>query len=638
MSGLIPYDKKSIQRTLEFVNSKPGETKAAAAKISALQQRLKELETLIPKEKFDDLLDWTIYVRPTVAGRPNYLPYIVFWHDIFKDKHSWLMLLIARQMWKSNYVAARMARRMVQNPLSQVLYATYEDDSLTKFSTILRYEFFKASEILSKWIKGSTFGSVEKMELITDAIAWLITHAHRFTHAEGKSTIEQDIDESQYIDWENYMQAREAQSFTQGDFCAVGIGGEEDTPYHKMWKTTDQREWKYDNEDVYIDSAGKEFPGQGWRKNLQYNEHGLMWGSYMKDALKGYWNITRPDLSDRHGYHLSQLMAPWIPLSAADAKNLYKISIEYAIETKQNDPNNSQGDFIRNVLAGWTKGDLKPFPRDLLLKLISPKLKMLRPSEVDYELGDLYLGVDWGGGNRTVRWIYQVTNDQIPVFRLINCSRLETKDVHKQYEQVVEWMDDYSIKQAVVDGGGGTHQVQELEKRYGDRVKKFFYLKRPGEPTAKDSNEEREWNRNNQWQYDKTWMMERVKDYMSRPHMEGTQTVNKIVLPGADVSQIEWIIDQFGNEITEKIKLSAGQYYTRYYTDDPDRKPDDALHAQNLAIVAWDLGRKRGGGHIIGTPFGETPATNFMDLSSNTSFLDTRKNISRYGYFPGDFD
>jgi hypothetical protein len=611
--GKIIVDKDSLDVLRQQIQSiTDPESAIKTPRMTALQAKLDALAKLIPEHAFENLLSWTMYTRPVVAGRPNYLKYVQFWHDIYKDDHKWIQLLLARQMWKSNYLAARLGRKMTQYPGSHVLYGTYEDESLTVFSSKFRFELFNASSILRQFLKGSTIGSVTRLELLTDSVAWLVTHAHSFTHVEGKSTIDQAWDEAQYIDWENFLKAREAQSFTNGDFVAVGIGGEEDTPYHVMWKSTDQREWIPANDDVYIDTAGKEFPGQGWRKKLQFDDKGLVWGDYMiKDGVTdGNWQITRPDNSDRHGYHISQLMAPWIALSKSDAVKLYKKLPEDSLEGKQTDPNTSYNDYVKHALAGWTKGDIKPFPRDLLYKLIDKRLSFQRPDQVDYSLGDLYLGADWGGGNRSVKWIYQVTNEQIPVFRLINAKRIETKDVNKQFLDVSEWMDDYSIKQAVVDGGGGTHQVQELERRYGERCKKFFYLKRPGEPTAKNSAEERDWNSKNMWQYDKTWLMDRVKDLMSRPHMEGTQLINKIVLPGADMEKLEWIFDQFGNETTEKIKMSTGEYYTRYFTPDKDKKPDDALQAQNFAIVAWDLGRSKGSGRAI-AQIDDTPSTDY---------------------------
>lgn len=562
--------------------------------ISPLQAKIEYLSSLIPSKINDDLLAWTMYVRPVVAGRENLLKYTPFWHDIYRDTWKWIQLLIARQMWKSNYLGSRMARKMTQKPGVHVLYGTFEDESLTVFSKKFRYELWNASPILRQFILGSTLGSATSLETITNSVAWLITAVHNFRHAESKSTDEQDWDESQYLDWASYPAAKEAKSFTDGDFCAAGIGGDEDSDYHNMWKSTDQREWNYSKDDVYVDTAGKEWVGQGWRKYLQFGNKGLEWGDYMKDGfMEGSWTITIPENSNRHGYHLSQYMAPWIPLSKSDAVKLYKKLPEDSIEGKMTDPNYSQSHFIKHVLAGFAKGDLIPFPKSLLHAAYDRFLSLLRPRDVDYELGHLYAGFDWGGGGRSIGWIYQVTNEEIPQFRLIAAKKMETNDVTKQYDDAVEYMDDYEITQGVMDAGGGTFQVQQLEHRYGDRLRKFSYLKRPGEPGPKNYEEEYLWRTENRWAYDKTWLMERVKTYFSNPHNEGMQFIKKIVLPSKDVQAIEWIVDQFANERTEKIKLDTGGYYTRYFTPDKDGKPDDALHAQNYAIVAWDLGRKK---------------------------------------------
>lgn len=600
-------------------------------KLSPLQDKIAYLSNLIPEYAFKDLLAWTLYVRPTVGVRPNLLPYLTFWHDIYRDTWKWIQILIARQMWKSNYLGSRMAHKMTKRPGMQTLYGTFELESLRVFSKKFRYELWASSPILRQFVLGSTLGSATSLETITNSVAWLTTALQNFSHAESKSTDEQVWDEAQYLDWLSYARAKEAKSFTDGDFCAAGIGGDEDSEYHEMWKSTDQREWNYTNDDVYVDTAGKEWPDQGWRKHLQYDDSGLVWGNYMiKDGiLDGNWTVTKPENSNRHGYHLSQYVAPWIPLSKSDAVKLYKKLPEDSIEGKMEEY--PQADFIRHVLAGFAKGDIIPFPKSLLYTAYDKRLKLLKPSEVDYSIGKLYAGFDWGGGGRTIGWIYQVTDEQIPVLRLIAAKRMESNDVTEQYEEAVAYMDDYEVDQGVMDAGGGSYQVQQLEKRYGERMRKFSYLKRPGEPSAKDRNEERVWRRENRWANDKTWLMERVKTYLSNPHKEGPLTIKKIILPAFDVEAIEWIVDQFANERTEKIKLDSGGYYTRYFTPDKDKLPDDALHAQNYSIVAWDLKRKRGDGHIGGGVYGDSP-----DTSSNSSIFTDRYKPSRFDYAAND--
>jgi hypothetical protein len=574
------------------------------------QRRLNYILSLIPPNKFKSLLEWTLYVRPTVAGRPNFLKYLTFWHDIYLDDWAWVMLLIARQMWKSNYLASRMGYVMTKRPGSTVLYGTYENPSLTEFSKKFRNQLWRNSPILRQFVRGATLGSATSVELMTDSMAWLITHYGGFTHAEGKSTDEQDWDEGQYLDWESYFKAKKSQSFTNGKFCAAGIGGDEDSGWHKMWKESDKREWTYDKDDVYVDTAGKEWIGQGWRKHLQFDENGLIWGDYMtKDhVLDGSWKPTNPDPESKykHGYHLSQYMAPWIALSKADAVNLYKLLPSDSIQGDLEDPNMTHNDFVKQVEAGFVRGDVIPFAKQSLYDICDPRLLMQKPHDVDYELGQLYHGADWGGGNRTVEWVYQAIDDEIPVFRLIHARKLETNDRVEQAEEVATTIDEYSVKQSVIDGGGGTSQVQFLEKEFGNRVTKFFWLKRPGNPTAKDRKEEYKWKSENMWQYDKTWMMERIKGYIEKPNQQGTQKINRLIWPGKDMEQIDWVIDQFTNERTEKIKLDTGAYYIRYFTPDPDKQPDDALMANNFSITAWDIGHGKGTGHTGGGLPGST--------------------------------
>lgn len=594
-------------------------------KTSAYQQKLDQLAALIPKDKFANMLEWSLYCRPTVQGRANILKYLKFWHDIYRDDWHYIILLIARQMGKSTYAATRKGYAMTRRSHTETLYITYEDESLRVFSKKFR-SMWKESPILSQFVKGSTLGSVTTLELINDSIAWLVTHAHDFHHVEGKSTHDQIWDELQNLDLESWVKAMEAQSFTHGKFIGMGIGGFVDTIHHRWWKATDQREWIPDDQSVYVDSAGKEWPGQGWRKRLQFDTEKpydcLIWDEYLiKDGvLDGHWNPTQPKNSDKHGYHLTQYMAPWIPLSKADAVKLYKLDVKESIEYKLE--HYPYTDFQRHVLAEFAAGEVKPFPREALYAICDPKRRFLRPSEVDYKLGDLYLGADWGGGKRTVVWIYQVVNEQYPVLVLINAKRLTTPNVNKQYEEVAEWIDDYSVRQAVVDGGGGIHQVQQLEERYGDRCVKFFYLKRPAEPGPKDRKEEIQWRRQNMWQYDKSWLMQRVEDYIKRPAVEGTSKIRRIVWPGADMQKIEWIIDQFVVEETETVSLSGGGQYLRYFnpSENPDLNPDDALHAQNFSIVAWDLGRKKMTGHVGGG----LPGNNDNDNDNNTSYFGSR--------------
>jgi len=128
----------------------------------------------------------------------------------------------------------------------------------------------------------------------------------------------------------------------------------------------------------------------------------------MLDILAGYWKQTVQENQDRHGYFTNQYQAPWIPLKKIDCEK-YRLPKDKSIQWKQE--HYPQIDFIRHVEAGFGEGGIKPFPKSLFETAYDKNLSLLKPSEVDYELGDLFLGTDWGGNNRTVKWIYQALNN-----------------------------------------------------------------------------------------------------------------------------------------------------------------------------------------------------------------------------------
>lgn len=563
-------------------------------------EKEKESETLqqsvLPKVP-DNRLDWTLKVRPTVDGKPNIVKFLPMLQQLHEDDWYWIMILFARQMTKSAYFATDMAYSMTKQPNQRVVYCTFEDEALSVFSNEKwREALWAESEIARKYVVGSTLGSVSYLRTHNNSSARLVTHANDFHHVESKSADSLSFDEGQNLNLDEWVRAAESQSFTNGKFKIGGIGGWEDTEYEKWWHSTDQRKF------IFSDKL--------WREKLEFNQDGLVIDEYLNDVCDGHWKAQVQKNQTKHGYFSNQYQAPWIPLKKSDCEK-YKLPESRSIQYKQE--HYPQNDFIRHVLAGFVTGDKKPFPTTLIEENVyDHNLSLQKPSEVNYELGDLFLGTDWGGGNRTAKWIYQVENDEYPRFRLINAKLIETSDVHEQYEEVAEWIDTYEISRAVVDAGGGTHQVQELQKEYGDLCIRFNPLTRPGTPHPK-LEEVRKFRRENRTMRDKTWMMEYTKDLMTHPFVTGMTQVRRMVWPAKDLTKIEWITKQFANELTERVKF-AGSYYFRYYTDEPDKRPDDILQAQNYSIEAWRLGPVNSGPTTFTTlepksPFGDVGNT-----------------------------
>jgi len=514
-------------------------------------------------------LEWSLKVRPTIDGIKNIVAFMPMLQRLHEDDWGWIMIKFARQMTKSAYLATCMAHVMTTKPNQKTTFCTFEDEALKAFSQDKFRSLWSESEIARLYVDGSTLGSISSLRTLNNSSANLVTGVNNFKHVEGKSVDELIFDEGQNLDLDAWVTAGESQSFTNGKFKIAGIGGYVDTEYTKWWYSTDQRHWIYSDE--------------YWRNKLEYNQEGLIWDSYMEDVLAGYWKQLKQENQSRHGYFSNQYQAPWIPLKKSDCEK-YRLPESKSIQWKLE--NYPQNDFIRHVEAGDVAGDTKPFTSQMLYELYDKNRSFLKPSEIDYELGDLFFGADWGGGFRTIRWIFQKTKGDFPQFILINADRLETGDVEEQFELACEWIDDYEISQSVVDAGGGTYQVQQLMKRYGESCLKFNYLRRPDDPEP-DLDERRKYSQENRWSRDKTFLMDSYRTRMIKPHIDGTKQINKIVLPAKDPSKLDWIVDQHTNELTQLIPLSrTGTYYVRYYTPDKVNKPDDAIHAALMAFEA----------------------------------------------------
>ena len=536
------------------------------AKQTEEEQLLQEI-TLpdVPKTR----LEWSLKVRPTIDGRKNIVNFMPMLQRLHEDDWGWIMIKFARQMTKSAYLATCMAHVMTTKANQKTTFATFEDEALTAFSRDKFRTLWSESEIARLYVDGSTLGSLSSIRTKNNSSANLVTAVNDFKHVEGKSVNELIFDEGQNLDLDAWVTAGESQSFTNGKFKIAGIGGYVDTEYTRWWDSTDQRHWVYSDE--------------YWRGKLEFDSEGLVWDSYMEDVLQGYWKQLKQENQSRHGYFSNQYQAPWIPLKKSDCEK-YRLPESKSIQWKEE--NYPQNDFIRHVQGGDVAGDTKPFTSQMMYKLFDKNRSLLKPSEVDYELGNLFFGADWGGGFRTIRWIYQYVDGKFPQFILINADRIETDDVEQQYNLACEWMDDYEIAQGVVDAGGGTYQVQQLMKRYGERCLKFSYLTRPDDPEP-DLDEQRKYRRENRWSRDKTFLMDSYRTKMIKPHLNGSDLINQIVLPAKDPSKLDWIIDHHTNELTELIKLArTGTYYARYYTPDKIKKPDDGLHGSVMSMEA----------------------------------------------------
>jgi len=249
------------------------------------------------------------------------------------------------------------------------------------------------------------------------------------------------IDEGQDHDWEYFQNARETQADTMGETVIAGIGGFVDSAYYNLWKSTNQMEYLYKRGENYLG-----YENMSWRADLEFDSNGLVYDDYMIDVLDGKWIPQEPKHFARHGYYLPQTYNPRIPLTINDAIEKYKVSPEWSIEYKLSDPNYTQIEFRRNVLAEFVEGELKPITTKDVLNLFDPNLSLTFGKDVDYDLGPVIVGIDWGGGGKTIVWIWQCINDKAPIFKLLWAEKIETNDTREQTEICFNLIDAYNYR------------------------------------------------------------------------------------------------------------------------------------------------------------------------------------------------
>jgi len=552
---------------------------------------------ILPKDR----IQWEYYCRPIIKGQPNRLKYLPMLVDVVEDKHPFKFLLWGRQWGKTTMIASDLAYYATINYDYDQTYFNFKLDALRTFSNNKFRQDVFGVEPLSKYLKsiGANIGAAKKIETHTRSIVDMLLPGAKWENSQGKSNKRMVIDEGQDHDWEYFQNARETQADTMGDTVIAGIGGFVDTDYYNLWKSTNQMNYKYKRGENYLG-----YENMSWRADLEFDGEGLVYGDYMIDIQDGKWVPEEPKNFARHGYYLPQTYNPRIPLTIHDAIEKYHVSPEWSIEYKLQDPNYTQVEFRRNVLAEFVEGELKPIITKDMLKLFDDTYSLTKADDVDHKAGDVIVGIDWGGGGKTIVWIWQCIDDKAPIFKLLWVEKVETNDTKKQEEICINLIDAYEADFICIDAGGAPDRVQSIQSRYGTRSARVSYQVRPEKPIP--TNEEM-LKQESEMRYviDRTFSIDRIIDLIKHPYHTKDFTSNRIILPGEDYESIKWIVKQFVALEGEKANLkSTGQTYIKYIHKDSE--PDDALQACNYAFIGWDLWKTRSPGPITFTQF-QTP-------------------------------
>ncbi|MGI0058608.1 MAG: phage terminase large subunit family protein, partial [Nitrosotalea sp.] len=374
----------------------------------------------------DDPVQWTEQIRTiqgqnfSFEGRPYLLP-------IYRDTSKDIYIVKPRQMEITEYSVNWLLYNLTKNPGTVGLYITDRQDHASVFSKLrLRSWGIEQSLVLKQMVQK---GNVSWQPFVNGSNLWMYSAWPDYEKARSIPADFVIVDEIQSTNVEAIPVLKEALSKSRfGMFVGVGTGSDQDDHWWKLWHMGNQQEW---------------------------------------DSTLLRWVAKNPS-SKISSYHLTQYMAPWLSRESIEQKK-----VEYTPRR-----------FTNEVEGWWHASARKPLVESDIRALFDQNTSLLRPEEVNKDLGPLYLGVDWGGGTQafTVVWIWQMVDKTAPQFRLIYLEKIEEKSTEKQADIVANLVDVYGIDQGVMDAGGGARQVEKLEERYAERMMKCSYMSRPEKP------------------------------------------------------------------------------------------------------------------------------------------------------------
>lgn len=607
-------------RTISYGNKKQMIKELAnALKKRSETERRREIKnvayTILPDLENDFLpeipkgrMEWEMACRPMIKGEPNRLPYLPMMREMILDDWNFVFWLLARQWGKTTEIGSDLAYGATTHYDYDQVYFNFSDPTLKTFVTNKFRQDVWGTGLLSHYVSGvSRLGSDKKVVTKTRSVIDMMLPGINWINSQGKSNQSMKIDEGQDHNWTGFHNAQETQADTGGDTLIAGIGGVEDSAYHNIWKTTDQREWIFDDGDDYL-----EYENMSWRKNLEFDENGLVYNKKMDDVLSGHYNITKPENSAKHGYWLPQTYNPRIPLTKKSAVEDYKKPEHISIEAKLEDVNYTMDEIQRNVFAKFVAGQQKPITVKDMKNLFDSTVSLTHADDVNFDLGPVIVGIDWGGGGKTIIWIWQVIDEINSVFKLLWVEKIETADTEEQQRICNELIDAYEADFISIDAGGAPDRVQAIQKRYGNRSIRNTYHVRPElpQPTKK---EYRKQLKEMRYVIDRTFSFNRIISLIKRPYNDNGKLQNRIILPGADYEKVKWIIKQFvAIEAIETSLKSTGQTYIKYVH--ADSEPDDAFNACNYAFIGYnDIYKYKSGNHLV-SGVGYNPEQNAFEI------------------------
>lgn len=532
-------------------------------------QQLTEAINCLSEDDIKDILSavdpvsWTEN-RRILKGEPFSFQDREYLLQPYRDDYPNIIFMKGRQVEMSEFSMNWLLRKLDQYPYTTGLHAFPRAAQAQKFSKQRLNAAIKDSPYISKWydernselmmrkfqkepqpnglvpynfyILGATWES--RKDTVGDASRGVsldfIVYDERQDHPNDVETVL----------GEGASHSKYKQTLTLGTPKLPGI------QFDLQWEASNKMYWF-----VTCKNCGREAPIT--MENILETEEGS--GEYYYgcptcrqeiDRRNGRWLETNPQKKpEYHGYHINQLMVPWITANE--------------IMRKKNSVSYPRRRFYNEVLGESYGGDDVPITIAM----------MEACGQNDYKLGEtsgepLFAGIDWGAQS----WCY-LQNKQ---HRLIDCFVSSATDPRKHVTEIVGFLSKYKkqIKRVVCDAGPDITRFYSLRDQCKEEgITRDVYACYYATPPAKT---ETSWNeKEGNVTVGRSEMIEQVIDEIHD---------GKLILPGRDmnVERVDTLIEHFTNIAAEKAETKAGNQFIMYVNTGPDH----FLHAKVYANVA----------------------------------------------------
>ncbi len=504
-----------------------------------------------------------------IDGKPFRLKGRKYLRAIYDTDIEEGLIKSGRQVEKSTTLSVKIGNSVILQPHTPVLYVAPRTEQVKMFSKTRLSKLFRYSQgnfIFRNLMHPDLANQVYMKEFTNGSEVYMRHCFDEGDNIRGLTIKELNLDEIQDIHVDAIPVIKETQShFTEeGNRAITWYTG---TP--KTFSNTIEQLWQESTKNEWVIKCSH----CGYRQILgipNIEPTRMVCRKCKRELLKddiadGDW-VEMQSGKLIKGFRISQLMVPWI-----------KIDGNGGIWDKYN--KYSPAKFHNEVLGLSYEVADKPFYDKLLNDITDWDMDFVYRAEGKFALADIFMGVDWGSGERsyTVVTVGTMTDEKPARFRLLYTKKYTTSqeiDVEYQVRDIAKMMSDFRVKLCCVDWGFGFAQIQQLKKTFGNRVVPIYYSHSQKDLYKWDNQSER-------------YVVKRTNvlhDYVTLVHNHG------VVWPGRPIAEMRFLWDHHLAVQAEYRAGQLGRSEEMIYTH-PIAHPDDGFHSCSYAYLAHRLSK-----------------------------------------------